>query len=165
MPYLQLDLSAVRSYDEGALGALYRDIAVLRRKKLVQDEVRSIYRSGITIMLTGHGLGPEAELNYALFYSRIKPSLPATLTVSCIAGSGQSHAEVIQQGDPDRLIVAGTLNNGSFSGVSTTWLKQAQPGSGKHALGLYMNDLLLKVYNIKGDPVPEQRYARVFSRN
>ena len=164
MPYLQLDLGAIRNFDEGALGALYRDIATLRRKRLIREEVHRLYENGITVMLAGHGLGPEPELNYALFYGRIRPSLPAVLTVVCISGSGQSHEEVIQQGDPERLIVAGTLNNGRFSGVSTTWLKQAHPGSGKHALGMFMNDLLLGVYNIKGDAnQAHHRYAQAFS--
>jgi hypothetical protein len=165
MPYLQLDMSAVREYDEGALGVLYRDIADLRRGRLNQHEVRSIYQDGISVVLTGHGLSRASELNYALFYARANSSLPAVLTLVCVAGSGQSHAEVIQQGNLERLIVAGTLNHGRFSGVSTTWLKLAHPGSGKHALGMFMNDLLLGVYHVKGKASRAHTYARTASLN
>jgi hypothetical protein len=152
MPYLQLDLSTVRDYDENALGALFRDIADLRGARLTPEEVRSMYRDGIVVTLTGHGLGPAAELNYALYYRRISSSLPAVLTLVCHVGSGQSHDEILRQDRPERLIVAGTLNNGSFAGTSTTWTKQARPGSGKHALGVFMNGLLLAAYNIDGVP-------------
>jgi hypothetical protein len=152
MPYLQLDLSTVRDYDESALGALYRDIADLRRARLSPEEVRRMYREGITVALTGHGLGPATELNYALYYRRISSSLPAVLTLVCHAGTGQSHDEILRQDRPERLIVAGTLNNGSFGGLSTTWLKQAEPGSSSRALGMFMNELLLGAYHIGGVP-------------
>jgi len=150
MPYLQLNLSAIREHDQRALGALYRDIADLRGTRLNPEEVRSMYWRGIGVSLTGHGLGPAAELNYALFYRRISSSLPAVLTLSCCTGNGQPHEEIIRQDRPERLIVAGTLNNGSFAGVSTTWLKRTRPGSGKYALGLVMNELLLAAYHVDG---------------
>jgi hypothetical protein len=150
MPYLQLDLPTLRDYDETALGVLYRDIAILRGTRLTPSEVRGMYATGITVALAGHGLGPAPELNYALYYRRMSSSLPAVLTLACYTGSGQSHDEILRQDRPERLVVAGTLNSGSFSGVSTTWLKLIRPGSGRHSLGVFMNGLLLGAYNIGG---------------
>ena len=100
-------------------------------------------------MFTGHGLNYAPELNYALFYSKARTRSPAVLTLKCIAARSQSHAEVIQHGDLDKLIVAGTVHNRKFSGVSTTWMKGIQPESGQHSLGLFMNDLLLDYYYIE----------------
>jgi len=116
-------------------------------------------------VLSGHGLGGQVELNQALLYENVSPSLPAVLTLVCVAGSGQSHAEVIQQGDPARLIVAGTLNDRRFSGVSTTWLKHVHPGSGKYGLGMFMNDLQLTVYGVGGKVIRADQHVRAVQTN
>ena len=150
MPYLQLDLSALRDFEESALGVLFRDLSALRGTRLTPEEVREMYANGITLALSGDGLGRAAELNYALYYRRMSAVPPAVLTLVCYAASGQSHDEILRRDRPHRLIVAGTLNNGSFSGVSTTWLKLTKPASGRHALGLFMNQLLLSAYGIGG---------------
>lgn len=149
MPQAFLDTQALRRYDERALGVLYRGIADLRNKSLSKQEVFSIYEEGVVVVFTGHGLNYAPELNYALFYSKARTRSPAVLTLKCIAARSQSHAEVIQHGDLDKLIVAGTVHNRKFIGVSTTWMKGIQPESGQHSLGLFMNDLLLDYYYIE----------------
>lgn len=149
MPHAFLDTQALRRYDERALGVLFRGIADLRNRSLRKQEVFSIYEEGVVVVFTGHGLNHSPELNYALFYSKVRTRLPAVLTLKCYAARGQSHAEVIQTGDPGNLIVAGTVHNRKFSGVSTTWMKGIQPESGQHSFGLFMNDLLLDYYYIE----------------
>ena len=149
MPQALLDIKALRKYDERALGVLYRGIADLRNRRLSREEVFGIYEEGVVVTFTGHGLNYAPELNYALFYSKVRLLLPAVLTLRCVAVRSQSHAEVIQSGDPDKLIVAGSVHNRKFNGVSTTWMKGIQPESGQHSFGLFINDLLLDYYYIE----------------
>ena len=111
-----LDTQAFRKYDEKALGVLYRGIADLRNKVLSREEVLNIYTEGVVIVFSGHGFSQAPELNYALFYSKVSARLPMILTLKCFTARSQSHAEVIQNGDADKLIVAGTLHNRKFSG-------------------------------------------------
>jgi hypothetical protein len=152
MSHIFVETQSLRRYDERALGVLYRCIAYLRKKRLTRQEVLSIYEEGIEVVLSGHGLNHAPELNYALFYSKVRMRSPVVLTLKCLAARGESHAEVIQNGDPEKLIVAGTVRNRKFSGVSTTWMKGIQPESGSHSLGLFMNDLLLDFYCIEREP-------------
>ena len=152
MPQIHLDTRKLRLCDERALGVLYRSIESLRRKPLTPQEVFSIYQEGITVLFGGNGLNFAPELNYALFYCRIRMRSPVLLTLTCFADRGESHEEVIEHGPAGKLIVAGTVRNGSFTGVSTTWMKHVQPESGTHALGLFMNDLLLDCYHIERTP-------------
>ena len=149
MPHAFLDTQTLRRYDERALGVLYRGIADLRIKSLSKQEVFSIYEEGVIVVFTGLGLNHAPELNYALFYCKVRVRSTVILTLKCFAARSQSHAEVIQSGDPDKLIVAGTVHNRKFSGVSTTWMKGIQPESGQHSFGLFMNDLLLDYYYIE----------------
>jgi hypothetical protein len=152
MPHVFLETHELRRYDERTLGVLYRGIADLQKKRLSREEVFSIYEEGIAVVFTGHGLNHAPELNYALFYSKIRVRSPVVLTLKCFSARGESHAEVIQNGDPAKLIVAGTVHNSKFSGVSTTWMKGIQPESGSHAFGLFMNDLLLDFFNVERAP-------------
>jgi hypothetical protein len=118
MSHIFVETQSLRRYDERALGVLYRCIAYLRKKRLTRQEVLSIYEEGIEVVLSGHGLNHAPELNYALFYSKVRMRSPVVLTLKCLAARGESHAEVIQNGDPEKLIVAGTVRNRKFSGVS-----------------------------------------------
>jgi len=152
MPHVFLETQELRRYDERALGVLYSSIAHLRKKRLTRQEVLSIYEEGIAVVFAGHGLNHAPELNYALFYSKVRVRSPMVLTLKCFAARSESHAEVIQNGDPGKLIVAGTVHNSKFNGVSTTWMKGIQPESGSHSLGLFMNDLLLDFYCIERAP-------------
>ena len=127
MPQTFFDTQALRRYDEKALGVLYRGIADLQNKSLSKQEVFSIYEEGVVVVFAGHGLTYAPELNYALFYSKIRARVPMVLTLRCVTARSQSHAEVIQNGDLDKLIVAGTVHNRKFSGVSTTWMKGIEP--------------------------------------
>jgi hypothetical protein len=131
---------------------MYNGIQYLRKRRLTREEVFSIYNEGIAIVFSGNGLAFAPELNYALFYGKVRMRSPALLTLTCHAGRGESHAEVIQNGPPGQLIVAGTVRNRKFTGVSTTWMKDIQPESGRHAFGLFMNDLLLDYYGIEREP-------------
>ena len=82
---------------------------------------------------------------------------PAALAAGGLYGlkeytAGIKPEEVTEEylgGDLDKLIVAGTVHNRKFSGVSTTWMKGIQPESGQHSFGLFMNDLLLDYYYIE----------------
>ncbi|MBN1835451.1 MAG: hypothetical protein JW820_06335 [Spirochaetales bacterium] len=150
MPNVHLDLSALRDFDERALGALYEDIAKLPGVRLAPDQVRRMYAEGLTVVLTGYGLSREGDLSYALYYRRISFSYRTVLTLACYTGSRQPHEQVMRQDRPERLIVAGTLNHGRFSGLSTTWVKLMRPGSGRHALGMFMNGVLLAAYGVEG---------------
>lgn len=152
MPHLRLDIETLRQYDERALGVLYLAIENLRRKPLARQEVLRIYKEGITVVFSGHGLSFAPELNYALFYKKVRTRFPLVLALACYAVPGESHAEVIERGPLDKLIVAGSVSSRTFTGVSTTWMKGIQPDSGRHSLGLYMNDLLLDYYSIKREP-------------
>lgn len=149
MPHVFLETQKLRRYDERALGVLYRGIADLQKKQLTRQEVFGIYEDGLSVVFTGHGLNHAPELNYALFYSKVRLRSPVILTLKCVAARSLSHAEVIQCGDPDKLIVAGSVHNRKFNGVSTTWMKGIQPESGSHSFGLFMNDLLLDSYRIE----------------
>jgi hypothetical protein len=149
MPHVFLEPRKLRRYDERALGVLYRGIEDLRKKRLTREEVFGIYAGGVIVIFTGHGLNYAPELNYALFYSKVHLRSAALLTLTCHAARGESHAEAIQHGLPGTLIVAGTVRNGTFAGVSTTWMKGIQPDSGRHSFGLFMNDLLLDCYGIQ----------------
>ncbi|UCF98972.1 MAG: hypothetical protein JSV89_05390 [Spirochaetaceae bacterium] len=152
MSHALLDTQKLRRYDERALDVLYRSIEELREKRLTRHEVFSIYNEGVRIVFAGHGLNYAPELNYALFYSKVRTLSPLVMTVKCFALRGESHAEVIRQGSPGQLIVAGTVRNRKFTGVSTTWMKGIQPDSGRHSFGLFMNDLLLDYYGIEREP-------------
>jgi hypothetical protein len=152
MPQVHLDTQYLRKYDERALGVLYRSIEFLRKKPLTRHEVLGIYEEGIAVIFTGNGLNFAPELNYALFYSKVRMRSPVLLTLACFAGRGESHQEVIEHGPPGKLVVAGTVRNRTFTGVSTTWMKHIQPESGRHALGLFLNDLLLDYYHIERMP-------------
>jgi hypothetical protein len=152
MIHVLLDTQQLRRYDERALDVLYRSIEKLQKKRLTRHEVFRIYNEGVRIAFAGHGLNYAPELNYALFYSRVRALSPLLMTVKCFALRGESHAEVIQQGSPGKLIVAGTVRNRTFTGVSTTWRKGIQPDSGQHSFGLFMNDLLLDHYGIEREP-------------
>jgi hypothetical protein len=147
-----LETHRLHRFDKRALDVLFHDIEHLRRKQLAREEVLSIYNGGIAVMFTGNGLNVAPELNYALFYGGVRVRSPLILTLNCHTGHGESHAEVIQSGPPARLIVAGTVQNGTFTGISTTWMKDIQPESGRHSLGLFMNDLLLEYYHIEHKP-------------
>ena len=162
MPRVHLDTRQLRRYDERALGVLYRSIEILRNKPLTRQEVLDIYEEGLSVLFGGHGLNYAPELNYALFYSKVRMRSPVSLTLVCYAGRGESHQEVIEHGPPGRLIVAGTVSNRTFTGVSTTWMKHIQPESGKHALGLFLNDLLLDCYHIERTPSWSDRRAEVW---
>lgn len=152
MPPVFLQTPLLLRYDPSALDVLYRDIAHLYNKELVKQNVLDIYEEGVSIVFTGNGLNFAPELNYALFYARVSLRSPVILTLTCHASRGESHAEVIQSGPPGRLIVAGTVKNGKFSGVSTTWMKYVHPQSGRHTFGLFMNQLLLDYYDIEREP-------------
>jgi hypothetical protein len=152
MPRVLLETRLLHRYDPRALDVLYQDIQQLRKKRLTRQEVFDIYNEGIKIVFAGNGLNFAPELNYALFYGKVRIHSPAILTLTCYAGRGESHAEVIQNGPPGKLIVAGTVRNRKFTGVSTTWMKDIQPESGRHAFGLFMNDLLLDYYRIEREP-------------
>lgn len=162
MPRVFLETQKLRRYDERALGVLYRGIADLLKKRLTRQEVFSIYEEGVSIVFTGHGLNHAPELDYALFYSKVRLRSPVILTLRCVAASGQSHAEVIQCGNPDKLIVAGSVHNKKFNGISTTWMKGIQPESGRHSFGLFMNDLLLDYYSIKREPSWSEQSAEAW---
>lgn len=162
MPHVFLETRLLHRYDARALDVLYQGIQQLRTKRLTREEVLSIYKRGIAIVFTGTGLNFAPELNYALFYAKVRVHPPAILTLTCYASSGESHAEVIENGPNARLIVAGTVRNSTFTGVSTTWMKEIQPESGKHALGLFMNDLLLNYYDIRREPSWSHQSARVW---
>ena len=152
MPHVFLETRTLHHYDAGALNVLYHGIQQLRKKRLTRQEVLNIYDEGISVMFAGNGLNFAPELNYALFYGKIRVRPPVILTLICHASSAESHADVIQNGPPGRLIVAGTVRNSKFTGVSTTWMKEIQPDSAEHAFGLYMNDLLLDYYGIQREP-------------
>lgn len=163
MPHAFIETQVLRRYDERALSVLYRGIADLRKKRLTRQEVFSIYEEGVAVVFTGHGLSHAPELNYALFYSKVRVRSPVVLTLKCFAARNESHAEVIQNGDPGKLIVAGTVRNTKFSGVSTTWMKGIQPESGSHSFGLFMNDLLLDFYCIEREPSWSDQNAEMSS--
>jgi hypothetical protein len=152
MPHFFLQTSWLYRYDVRALDVLYTDIGHLRKKRLVKQEVLNIYSGGVAIIFTGNGLNFAPELNYALFYGKVRMRTPLILTLTCHASRGESHAEVIKSGPPERLIVAGSVRNRKFIGVSTTWMKYIQPQSGRHSLGLFMNNLLLDYYRIEREP-------------
>jgi hypothetical protein len=152
MASLFIETDKLLRYDERALGVFYQVIENLRNKRLAKEEVLSIYEQGIVFVFTGNGLNYAPELNYALFFNKVRTRSPLVVTLKCFAGRGESHGEVINHGDRGRLIVAGSVRNGTFTGVSTTWMKDIQPESGKHAFGLFMNDLLLDYYGIKREP-------------
>ena len=152
MSHVYLETRTLHRYDERALDVLYHDIEHLRRKRLARQEVVNIYNEGIAIMFAGNGLNFAPELNYALFYGKVRVRSPIVLTLTCHAGRGESHADVIQYGLPGQLIVAGTVRNRKFTGVSTTWMKDIQPESGRHTFGLFINDLLLDYYCIEREP-------------
>ena len=152
MPHVFLETRLLHRYDPRALDVLYHGIQQLRKKRLTRQEVLSIYEEGIAIVFTGTGLNFAPELNYALFYAKVRVHSPTILTLICYASRGESHADVIQNGPNTQLIVAGTVRNRKFTGVSTTWMKEIQPESGKHAFGLFMNDLLLNYYHIRREP-------------
>ena len=162
MPRVHLDTRLLRRHDERALGVLYRNIEILRRKPLTRQEVLNIYEEGLSVLFGGHGLNFAPELNYALFYSKIRMRSPVLLTLACYASRGESHQEVIEHGPPGKLVVAGTVRNRTFTGVSTTWMKHIQPESGKHALGLFLNDLLLECYQIERSPSWSDQGAEVW---
>jgi hypothetical protein len=159
MPRVFLETRLLHRYDPRALDALYQGIQDLRKKRLSRGEVLNIYKEGITILFAGNGLNFAPELNYALFYTKVRVNAPTILTLTCYAGRGESHAEVIQYGGKAQLVVAGTVRNRKFTGVSTTWMKDIQPESGKHAFGLFMNDLLLDFYHIQREPNWSQQSA------
>ena len=152
MPPIFVQTPSLLRYDPSALDVLYQDIAHLSKKDLVKQNVLDIYKEGISIVFTGNGLNFAPELNYALFYANVRLRSPVILTLTCHASRGESHSEVIQSGPPGRLIVAGTVKNGRFSGVSTTWMKYVHPKSGRHTFGLFMNQLLLDYYDIEREP-------------
>jgi hypothetical protein len=152
MPHVFLETRLLHRYDPRALDVLYNDITHLLKKRLVKQEVLSIYKRGVAIMFAGNGLNFAPELNYALFYGKVRLRPPLILTLTCHAARGESHADVIQSGPPGRLIVAGTVQNRKFIGVSTTWMKYIQPQSGSHSFGLFMNKLLLDYYRIEREP-------------
>lgn len=162
MPHVFLETRLLHRYDARALDVLYQGIQQLRKKRLTREEVLNIYKDGIAIVFTGTGLNFAPELNYALFYAKVRVHPQAILTLSCCAGRGESHAEVIENGPNARLIVAGTVRNRTFTGVSTTWMKEIQPESGKHAFGLFMNDLLLNYYRIQREPNWSDPVAQVW---
>jgi hypothetical protein len=162
MPHVFLETQLLHRYDKRALDVLYSGIQHLRRRRLTRQEVFSIYNEGIAIVFSGNGLTFASELNYALFYGKVRMPLPTILTLACYAGRGESHADVIQNGPPGQLIVAGTIRNGRFTGVSTTWMKYIQPESGKHTFGLFMNDLLLDYYRIEREPNWSSQSARLW---
>ena len=149
MSLLHLNLKALREYQENALGSILDTVANLRRKNLEREEVLSIYKNGILISLTGDGLINAPALNYAFFYYKGSKGLPLKISIRCFTSRGSSHSEVIQSGGFDRLIVAGTLSNGGFSSLSTTWLTEVPQESGRYYLGLFLNDLILSCYNIE----------------
>jgi hypothetical protein len=156
MPHVFLEPRLLHRYDERALGVLYHGIEQLRNRRLTRQDVLSIYKEGIAIMFAGNGLNFAPELNYALFYGKVRVRSPIRspmiLTLTCYASRGESHADVIRSGPQGQLIVAGTVRNRKFTGVSTTWMKDIQPESGRHAFGLFMNDLLLDYYCITREP-------------
>ena len=116
---------------------------------MTRQEVFSIYKTGWRSCFAGNGLNFAPELNYALFYSKVRLRSPVLLTLTCRAGRGESHAEVIQNGPPDAADRGRNRDATENSPVcSTTWMKGIQPESGKHAFGLFMNDLLLDYYGI-----------------
>ena len=162
MPHVFLETRLLHQYDARALDVLYRNIQQLREKRLTRQEVVDIYEEGIAIMFTGTGLNFAPELNYALFYAKVRVRSPVILTLTCYASRGESHADVIQNGPSAKLIVAGTVRNRKFTGVSTTWMKEIQPESGKHAFGLFMNDLLLDYYHIRREPNWSHQGAQVW---
>ncbi len=149
MPLLHLNLRALIEYQETALVSILDTVADLRRKSLEKEEVLSIYKNGIQISLTGAGLINVPALNYALFYNKGSKRLPSKIHIRCFISRGSSHSEVIQSDSFDRLIVAGTLLNGGFSSLSTTWQTEVLHDSGRYYLGLFLNDLILSCYNIK----------------
>jgi hypothetical protein len=158
-----LDTQALRRYDENALGVLFRIIADIRGRRLSREEVFSIYDNGVVVVFTGHALNHAPELNYALFYSKASTRLPVILTVKCFTVRSQSHEEVIKYGDRGRLVVAGTLHNRKFGGISTTWMKGIQRDSGQDTLGMYLNDLLLDYYDIQREPTWASPIAHAWS--
>jgi hypothetical protein len=160
MPHVFLETRTLHLYDARALNVLYNGIQQLRKKRLTREEVLSIYDEGIAIVFAGNGLTFAPELNYALFYGKVRVRSPLILTLICHASGAESHADVIQNGPPGRLIVAGTVRNSKFTGVSTTWMKEIQPESAEHALGLFMNDLLLDCYRIQREPNWSDQSAR-----
>ena len=162
MPHVFLETRLLHQYNARALDVLYRNIQQLREKRLTRQEVVNIYEEGIAIMFTGTGLNFAPELNYALFYAKVRVRSPVILTLTCYASRGESHADVIQNGANAQLIVAGTVRNRKFTGVSTTWMKEIQPESGKHAFGLFMNDLLLDYYHIRREPNWSHQSAQVW---
>jgi hypothetical protein len=162
MSHVFLETRSLHRYDARALDVLYQGIQQLRKKRLTREEILSIYNGEIAIVFTGTGLNFAPELNYALFYEKVRVHPTAILTLTCYAGSGESHDDIIENGPNARLIVAGTVRNGKFTGVSTTWMKEIQPESGKHAFGLFMNDLLLNYYHIRREPNWSHQSARVW---
>jgi hypothetical protein len=162
MPHIFLEPRTLHRYDERALDVLFQGIQRLRKKRLTREEVLTIYEEGLTIVLNGTGLNFAPELNYALFYAKVRMRTPVILTLTCYAGRGESHAEVIQNGPSSQLIVAGTVRNRKFTGVSTTWMKEIQPESGKHAFGLFMNNLLLNYFQIQREPNWSHQNAQVW---
>jgi hypothetical protein len=152
MPRVFLQTPLLHRYDPRALDILYRDVAHLRRKRLLRQDVLDIYNGGISIVFTGTGLNFAPELNYALFYAKVRVRSPLILTLTCHAARGESHAEVIQSGPAGHLIVAGSVQNRKFVGISTTWMKYVHPQSGRHSFGLFMNQLLLDCYHIEREP-------------
>ena len=163
MAHSFLDAQALKRYDHNALEALFHAVADLRGKRLTRAEVLSIYAEGVMLVFSGHALSHAPELNYALFYSRASTRLPVILTLRCFTARSQSHAEVIRYGDPERLVVAGTLHNGKFSGASTTWMKSIDPKSGRHTLGLHLNQLFLDYYDVEREPSWANPVAQAWS--
>ena len=162
MAHVFLETRQLHRYDARALDVLYQGIQQLRKKRLTREEVLNIYDEGIAIVFAGTGLNFAPELNYALFYAKVRVRPPAILTLTCYTGNGESHAEVIQNGPSAQLIVAGTVRNRKFTGVSTTWMKEIQPESGRHAFGLFMNDLLLNYYHIRREPNWSHQNAQIW---
>jgi len=161
MPPLFLETRKLLRYDKRALGVFYYGIEKLRKSRLTREEVLSIYEEGILVVFTGHGLNYAPELNYALFFHKVRTRSPVVVTLKCYTGRSESHAEVIRNDHRGRLIVAGSVRNGKFTGVSTTWMKGIQPESGRHAFGLFMNDLLLDNYGIRREPSWSEQSADI----
>ena len=149
MPYTHLDLTKLRKYDENALCLLFDTIARLWKRALKSVEISRIYREGIKIIFTGDGFHPSPELNYACFYLKASKNLPLKMTVRCFASTNTSHKEIALSDDTERLIVAGIVTNCSFNSFSSTWLTQVNRNSAHYYLGAYLNNMLLRIYNIK----------------
>lgn len=146
---MHLDLTKVREYDENALCLLFETIARLWKRELKSVAISRIYREGIKIIFSGEGFRAAPELNYACFYIKASTKLPLKLTVRCFTSINSSHKEIMHSDEIERLIVAGIITNGNFSSFSSSWLTQVNRESAGYYLGAYLNNMLLRIYDIK----------------